>query len=194
MNAFDRICNRLVDTRPPQENVDKPIRDLSQEALLDYVEQRQPLPDVRTYEDFITVFGNDAPLIIKMYYARSTDWYRQRRGQTRYDSEKAKLLEDVFSLDGFDDRGEPWSEIIEDSQAELPFRHIEELDLVIGDERFLALSELQQNAVKRFIIAWFLVDNGYTLPNKVKKQIGRDRKLTGLPLFLPKGPKAGGRK
>lgn len=194
MNAFERICNHLTNTRPPVENVDNPFQDFSQQALLDYVEQRQPLPAISTYEDFVEVFGDDAPLIAKMYYSTSVDWYRNRRGQARYSPNKSKLLEDVFSLDGFDDKGEPWSEIIEDSQAELPFRHIEELDLVVGDERFKLLPVTHQDAIKRFIVAWFLVDCGYTLPNKVLKQIGRDRKLTGLPLLLPKGPKTGGKK
>ncbi len=186
IDLFNRICQ--VETFSFEENIDKPYKDISQDTWLTYFERLDNIPSAETFEELVQVFGDDAPLLATIYRARAADFQRSHKGTERNSPNKYKLLRESFSLDRIDENGELVGDVIEDAMSTLPFTQIEESD-VLKDERIADLPPSHQEAIKRFILAWYLIEEGYKIPGKISTRIARDRKLTGLPLVLPKGPK-----
>lgn len=190
MSKFTPICTILEQTTAPVESLDKPIKDWVQEAWLACLEQlRKNGVDVQsasTVEELIEIFTPHAALIVGCYYQAIAQSHRELKGN-KNSPNKQRILKETINIDGYDPEGYPWSEIIEDGEGEIPFRHAEELDMVFNDPRLSNLNEKEREAINRFAVAFFLHEAGYKLPNKVSASLKRDRKLTGFPLHIGVG-------
>lgn len=174
MTIFHHLCNHPIEERV--EFVEGSHRDISQDTWLTYFERLLDIPSIQTFDELVHAFENDAALLSLIYKNQRTEHYRRQHGHSNSPN-KRKLLHSRVPLD-------------EDFDAEDTndlFTKIEEIDLLENDERIKKLPEEHQEAIKRFIVAWSLIEDGYTLPSSLQKQISRDRKLTGLPLVLPRG-------
>ncbi len=185
---FRQLCSGST-LQEPLEHVEKPVNDWIQEAWLQVLSgDVVPVLPAETPEELHEKYEPHAGYIVNCYRNRVLDTYRQQKGQ-KNSPRKRELMERAFSLDGFDADGTAWSELIEDVQGEIPFRRIEDVDELVSTIK--RIPPQHQNAVKRFMMAFFLQEAGYELPRSVIKRLSIDRKQTGLPLVLSRGPRKG---
>ena len=169
MTLFKHLCNHPIDEYT--EHLETPHKDIAQETWLIYFEGLLDIPPVSTFDELVEAFSVDAPLINNIYRAQKAQHYRNVHGH-KNSPNKSRLLQNTTVPEDFEDTNDYFTEI-------------EDVDLVEGDPRLKELPESHKEAIKRFIAAFVLIEQGYKIPNALSKQISRDRKLTGLPLVLP---------
>ncbi len=184
---FNKLCTYNTQSRE-QESVDYPLSDWVQDGWLASLEYLQDIDDAATIDELRSSYQKNAGLVVTCFKRAMSSALRQTKGN-EFTPRKKELVNSFFSLDACDQSGTPYSDLIEDMQAEIPFRQVEDIDLIYNDERLRTLTDEQRAAVQRFTVAWLLQEAGYDLPNTVSKRLSRDRKLTGLPLVLKKGRK-----
>jgi hypothetical protein len=185
LTKFNNICRQTNEPSVMVERIDQPIKDWIQEAWLSCLEQMNKTgvtlnPDM-TAEELLDTFAPYAPLIVSCYYNAVSQDHRDRRGN-KNSPNKQRMLSGSISLDAFSSDGQPWADLIEDARAELPYRMIEDSDLVSNDPRVKAFTDEQKRAANRFVVAFFLSEAGYALPQVMRNRVSLDRKKTGLPL------------
>jgi hypothetical protein len=186
---FNDMCTLPTRTAPVVETIERPIHDWVQDGWLagfeSIAKQGRPIQNAATRDELREAYEPDAGLFVNSFYTTIYQDLRTRKG--RRDSKKAKLLARLFSLDTRTVDGDLWADLIEDVEAEIPFRHVEDCDLIQRDMRLMELPEAHRRAVQRFCAAWALQEQGYTLPRTIVQRISRDRQQTGLPLVLRRG-------
>lgn len=196
MTKFINICQRTDEFSPATERVDQPTRDWIQEAWVSCLEHLNKtgveFNQDMTVSELIETFTPFAPLIVSCYYKAAAQTHRDQKGN-KNSPNKQRMLSGVISIDSFTADGQPWADLIEDIRGELPYRAIEDSDLVKNDPRVKDFTDDERQAVERFIVAFFLQEAGYVLPKTIKNRLSLDRKKTGLPLQIIQGARESAR-
>lgn len=192
LTPFQRLCNLLED-ESLEERTDRPVKDALQDGWVrtmeTYNKQGKEIKNATTRSELEEAYEGDAGLIVQAFQHSYEDIQRKLRGHSTMSPRKTQLLRDMFSLDTVNADGVLNAEMIEDLTAQVAFEEVEASDILQHDPRYQGLDITQKEAVRRFTIAWLLQESGLPVPNKVRKQIGRDRVKTGLALELKLGRK-----
>ena len=173
MSTFDFLC----ETRSRSDFVDDvkdPQEDHKQDAWLSYLEMKdREVKPADTKDELRDAYQHDAGLIVKRFRYSKIDEYRKRtRGQ-----------KDTLIVPLHDDDGNMVE--IADDRSERAFRAIEAHDELVTFAR--QATPRQRKALKNFLQAYKLQEQGLPVPTKLQSALSRDRNDTGLALKLVNG-------
>lgn len=189
ISSFDLICDVPSEARPKIETLANPFQDDAQDAwvrTLSAIKRRgETIDNAQTPDELRTLFDDNAGIVVQNYRNSVTDRLRRDKGANNSPSKQA--IAAVFSsIDQSVGSDDSWIELIEDNDAQVAFRSIEDMSELTS--YLETLSEEQRVVIKRFIYAWALQEAGYDIPRSVLRRISRDRKKVNLPLKLRRGP------
>lgn len=192
-DPYERLL-RVLEDDSLEERIDKPIKDAAQDGWVRTLEARQRKgnenPNAQTVDELKDAYQDDAGLLVQAYRHAYEDAQRKLRGHGALTPYKTQALKNMYSLDeqaGDNEEDLTNHDWIEDVSAAIAFETVELSDILTNDPRYTALDDEKREIVQRFSLAWAIQEAGLPVPNKVRKQIGRDRKKSGLPLELKLG-------
>ena len=189
ISSFDLICDVPSEARPKIETLANPFQDDAQDAwvrTLSAIKRRgETIDNAQTPDELRTLFDDDAGVVVQNYRNSVIDRLRREKGANNSPSKQA--IAAVFSsIDQSVGSDDSWIELIEDNDAQVAFRSIEDMSELTS--YLETLPEEHRVVIKRFIYAWALQEAGYEIPRSVLRRISRDRKKVNLPLKLRRGP------
>lgn len=190
MNNFDAMVKTLKKPSPTVEDIDNSYRDEMQDAwlrALTTLKRRDTiLPEAETPEELREEYKEDAGLFHRALETRRVDSHRRRTSGIQKDTSR---MSSFLRGDDLDD--EPnMLDMLEDDTSTAPHAAIEardELERIVAD-----MPPDVQKAVRRFMAAWIMQEQGYSVPVNISSQIAYDRARYGLALVLKKGRPTGG--
>lgn len=169
--AFERLCGLTRYQEPrDMEDISTP-RDASQTAwaqVLSFLRTRGPLPEATTSEELHEQYEPNGGLLVVQ---------NNREIMRTYKNRTQSLDQLVAASADFD---------VPDSRVDKEFEQVEaHIDTQAAfTSLFTSLDEKQRAAVDRFIEVWEMKERGEKIPNKMSRQLIRDRELTGLAFSL----------
>lgn len=157
---------------------DDVVQDSWLQLLTTLTHRRELLPNAQTREELHEHYNQHGAMATTIYKRCQTAQIRQQKGR-KNSPHKQRILQQITSLENLvGTQREPYEESSEMHRIEAK---------IALDQEFQKLSPEQQEAVRYFLLAWNLQEEGKPVPKSMRQRIYRDRKRTGLRLELERG-------
>lgn len=188
MSSYSNLCDLVDVAEPKVESITNPTQDDVQDAWLKTISalkrRGETIDNAQTQQELRELFSKDSGIVVQNYKNAIVDRLRRDQGSATSPNKQA-IIAMFASIDEATANDEGWIHLIEDHQAQVAFRSIEDMSEIVS--LLERLPPDHRKIIKRFIYAWALQEAGYEIPRSVSRRISRDRKKINLPLVLKQG-------